>query len=178
MYDRQFPCSVNIVGLRDKRYVTDKFNDLLVVYRCISDGSWVHCAWPITTLPGKPSLLNPFNKKGCAILKPGQYRDTYSIGLHKGKYTALVQSRPVKVYRDNNKDSSYDLSGPLDEGFFGINIHKAGVFSQIVGVSSAGCQVFQKSADFDEFMGICKTAALITEEWGGEATFTYTLIEI
>ena len=47
------------------------------------------------------------NVKGTAILVPGQYRGAYKIGFHKGKYKALVQAKPVKLYIDNDKDNKY-----------------------------------------------------------------------
>ena len=59
-----------------------------------------------------------------------------------------------------------------DTGIFGINIHKAGQDSQWVENWSEGCQVFKKSADFEEFMKICRKA----KEIHGNS-FTYTLIE-
>ena len=89
---------------------------------------------------------------------------------------SLRQKSPVKVYRDNNKDGDYDLiEENIDEGIFGINIHKAG--SRVEGSTqidkwSAGCQVFSKESDFNEFMDICRKASGI---WGN--SFTYTLIE-
>ena len=116
------------------------------------------------------------NKDGVAILKPGQYRGSHKIGLHKGKYEALRQQKPVKVYRDNNKDGKYDMiEENVHEGIFGINIHKAGKFvngSTQIDKWSAGCQVFSKESDFNEFMEICRKARDI---WGN--SFTYTLIE-
>jgi hypothetical protein len=60
----------------------------------------------------------------------------------------------------------------IQEGIFGINIHKAGKDSTYVENWSEGCQVFKREADFNEFMTICKKAATV---WG--ASFTYTLIE-
>ena len=77
----------------------------------------------------------------------------------------------MKVYRDANKDMTYDES-KTQEGIFGINIHKAGADSTYVENWSEGCQVFKKSAEFDEFMKICKKAESI---FGN--SFTYTLIE-
>jgi hypothetical protein len=91
--------------------------------------------------------------------------------LHQGKYEALKQKANVKVYRDANKDMNYDES-KIQEGIFGINIHKAGADSTYVENWSEGCQVFKKSADFDAFMVICKKAAAL-----GGNSFTYTLIE-
>jgi hypothetical protein len=116
------------------------------------------------------------NKDGVAILKPGQYRGSHKIRLHQGKYEALGQQKPVKVYRDNNKDGKYDMiEENVDEGIFGINIHKAGRRvdgSTQIDKWSAGCQVFSKESDFNEFMEICRKARDI---WGN--SFTYTLIE-
>jgi hypothetical protein len=76
----------------------------------------------------------------------------------------------VKVYRDANKDMTYDES-KIQEGVFGINIHKAGADSTYVENWSEGCQVFKKSADFDEFMVIVKKAAALHGN-----SFTYTLL--
>ena len=77
--------------------------------------------------PGSHWEQNLLNKKGVAILKPGQYRGSHKLRLHQGKYLALGQQKPVKVYRDKNKDGKYDLSyeDHVDEGLFGINIHRA-----------------------------------------------------
>ncbi len=77
----------------------------------------------------------------------------------------------VKVYRDVNKDLKFDET-KIDEGVFGINIHKAGADSTYVENWSEGCQVFKKSADFEAFMTICRKAAAIHGK-----SFTYTLIE-
>jgi hypothetical protein len=80
------------------------------------------------------------------------------------------------VYRDDNRDEHYDLDeSTVQEGIFGINIHKAGKFengSTQIDKWSAGCQVFSKQSDFYEFMEICNKAK---DVWGN--SFTYTLIE-
>jgi hypothetical protein len=60
----------------------------------------------------------------------------------------------------------------IQEGVFGINIHKAGADSTYVENWSEGCQVFKKSADFDEFMVIIRNSKDIHGN-----SFTYTLIE-
>ena len=57
-------------------------------------------------------------------------------------------------------------------GSFGINIHKAGKDSKDVDQWSAGCQVFQKSDDFNEFMGLARKHKNL---YGNK--FTYTLID-
>ena len=110
------------------------------------------------------------NVAGTAIMKEGQYRGAYKIGKHRGKYDALVQTGGrVTVWRDNNRDSTLDMADP-SEGYFGINIHKAGAFSANVDKWSAGCQVFANTDDFNEFMSICRK-----QPW---PKFSYTLIEV
>ena len=167
----KYPYNLNIVGIRSKPYRSDVFNDTLWVF-WIEDGVTFCRYWPITTLPGAHYLLNPFNLRGTAILVPGQYLDCYQLGNYHG-YTALKQTSPVAVYRDNNADDLPDQNPhSIDTGNFGIHIHKAGVFSKIVGISSAGCQVFQKSADFKDFITLCELASVY---WGNH--FTYTLLD-
>ena len=167
----KYPYNLNIVGLRSKPYRSDCFNDLLWVFWIEDEITFCRC-WPITTLPGLHYLLNPFNIRGTAIVVPGQYLDCYELGKYHG-YTALRQKAPIAVYRDTNLDSFPDqVPQSIEVGNFGIHIHKAGVFSKIVGISSAGCQVFQKSADFAEFIDLCDKAALY---WGNH--FTYTLLD-
>ena len=100
----------------------------------------------------------------------GQYRGSHTLGLHQGKYEALKQAKAVKVYRDANKDMTYDTN-KIQEGVFGINIHKAGADSTYVENWSEGCTVFKKSADFDEFMAVIRKAKNIHGN-----SFTYTLI--
>ena len=111
------------------------------------------------------------NTSGVARLVEGQYRGSHTIRLHQGKYEALGQSKNVKVYRDANKDLNYD-ENKIQEGVFGINIHKAGADSTYVENWSEGCQVFKKSADFEAFMKICRKS----KDLHGNS-FTYTLIE-
>lgn len=165
--------NLNIVGWRNKSKFVDKFNDALAIYWAADEDKWFSFSWPITTLPGIKYLLNPLNIKGTAILAPGQYEDTYQIGLFKGYY-ALKQVRPVSVYRDKNRSLSIELdSATIERGNFGIHIHKAGFWNSLVGGSSAGCQVFQKATHYEHFMDFCRASA---KSWGNN--FTYTLIEI
>jgi hypothetical protein len=164
--------NLNLVGVRETNPIFDSFNDLMIVawkYK----GDWTLKEYKMTTLAGLHWMKNPMNPKGCAILKEGRYSKTWQIGLHNGKYKALVQRKPVQVYRDNDKDSVYDFDVPTDKGLFGINIHRASAFNILdkVGKNSAGCQVFQDPKDFKEFMAL---VAKSEKNWGN--SFTYTLI--
>ena len=168
---------VNIVGIRNSETnneVTNHFDDTLTISYKV-DGEWKFHSWPATTDPGQYWIENPISKDGTAILVPGQYRGSHMIGLHQGKYEALRQRKPVKVYRDNDKDLEYDTDeDTIKEGIYGINIHRSNPYDQSYYVNkwSAGCQVFKKVADFHEFMDICRKAKDI---WGN--SFSYTLIE-
>ena len=164
---------VNIVGVRNSstgQKVTNAFDDCITLsYK--ENGEWKFHCWPATTDPGKKGVLEYHNAAGVARLVEGQYRGSHTIRLHQGKYEALGQAKNVKVYRDANKDLNYD-ENKIQEGLFGINIHKAGADSTYVENWSEGCQVFKKSADFEEFMKICRKSRDIHGN-----SFTYTLIE-
>lgn len=167
--------NLNIIGVRsnNNNQVTNNYDDYLIV-----DYNTKSChkrqIYSITTEPGKHYMINPMNLKGTAILVPGQYKGCYQIALHRGKYKALCQRKPVKVYRDNNKDLIYDMNfETIDKGLFGINIHRSNEAwtRQTVDQYSAGCQVFNNPKDFLSFMNICEKQR---ELYGN--SFTYTLI--
>jgi hypothetical protein len=164
---------VNIVGIRNSatgQAVTNAFDDTLTIsYK--ENGAWKFHSWSATTDPGKKGVLEYHNAAGVARLVEGQYRGSHTIRLHQGKYEALGQAKNVKVYRDANKDLTYN-EDKIQEGIFGINIHKAGADSTYVENWSEGCQVFKKSADFEAFMTICRKSRDIHGN-----SFTYTLIE-
>lgn len=168
--------NLNIVGVRNDSGKADKFDDNInLLYKI--DGDWVVDCYPATTEPGTSILQRPIVKKGTAILIPDQYRGTYKIDIHGGKrkYKAVCQrSAPVKVWRDNNRDRNPDYGGTIYKGMFGINIHRqwGPDDRDYTGGVSAGCQVFQSSKDFYEFMEICDVAADIYSN-----SFTYTLID-
>jgi len=165
--------NLNIIGIRSETHEPNKFDDrICVVYK--DDRGWVTRTWEATTDPGQYWLDHPMKPTGTAILVPGQYRGAYKISKHRGKYDALCQrGARVKIYRDNNKDEVLDHDPEsVTEGYYGINIHKAGEASTEVNRWSAGCQVFANEADFDEFMSLAKKSKAI---WG--ETFTYTLVD-
>ena len=164
---------INIVGIRNSKTgntVTNVFDDFLTLsYK--EGGVWKFHIWSATTDPGKKGVMEYHNAAGVARLVPGQYRGSHGIGLHQGKYEALKQAKNVKVYRDANRDMVYN-EDKIQEGVFGINIHKAGADSTYVENWSEGCQVFKKASDFEAFMAIVRKARDIHGN-----SFTYTLIE-
>lgn len=164
--------NLNIVGIRSESMVPNRFNDVIIAF-WRNDGRWSLLHMTATTLAGIPWMENPMNPKGCAILVPGQYRGAYMNGLHTG-YPALVQSKPVVVYRDDDKDREYDmLASAKETGMFGINIHRAAAVGEVmeVGKWSAGCQVIQNPDEFAIFMEV-----IIRARQNHGNSFTYTLL--
>lgn len=165
--------NLNLVGIRSDNPEPNTFDDVMWVF-WKWQGTWHYRKYRITTDPGLTYLLNPIHPAGTTILKPGQYRQSFRLGKHKGVYDALVQARPVTVIRDNNRDGILNVQSSREQtGFFGINIHRATLQgeSRYVNNWSAGCQVFANAVEYDEFIRICKLARV---EWG--EGFTYTLI--
>ena len=169
--------NLNIIGVRanNNNKVTNLYDDILVViYNTPTTTKRV--LYNITTEPGLYFMEKKLgNVKGTAILVPGQYRATYKIDKHRGKYDALCQRKPVKVYRDGNMNDVYDLDPKtLDEGLFGINIHRSNQWYTRTTIDqySAGCQVFNSPTDFTAFMRLCQKQK---EIFGN--SFTYTLID-
>ena len=167
--------NLNIIGIRNPNLVANSFDDTMVVIYKIG-GEWITKVYAITTDAGTYWLKNPMSNKGTAILVPNQYRGVYSIDLHNNKYLALCQRNgKVEVYRDNDKDLILDMdSTKIEKGMFGINIHRSNPFSESLKVDkfSAGCQVFKRVKDFNEFMEICQKSKAL---WSN--SFTYTLIK-
>lgn len=177
---------MSVVGVRNtlavKNQYQNRFTDLLIVMSP-EDKKQVFI-YKGTTTPGIAFLYMPFrnwwmssalkdtiNPNGLGILQPGVY--DYSIGSHKGKYQALVQGK-AKAGRlkpvEKPQDLKFTTFTPQDiqDGSFGMNIHKAGKDTSSIDSWSAGCQVFKKSDDFDDMMGKVKNS--------GQTVFKYALI--
>lgn len=163
--------NLNLVGIRKDYSASNRFDDTMAAFYKV-DGEWRLRHWPVTTDPGWYYLENGL-AKGTAVLKEGQYRGAYRIGLHRGQYKALVQAKPVTVYRDGNKDHRLDTDR-TETGMFGINIHRAGQWapSTLVDKWSAGCQVF---SHLDYFQHLLVLADKSTALYG--PLITYTLIK-
>lgn len=164
---------LNLFGIRSKNRRANRFDDL-VGFMYLENGRWICYVFPATTDPGSYWLEEPGRVDGTAILVPGQYRGAYKVGTHKG-YAALQQQKPVKVYRDADRDEILDMDpATIQEGLFGINIHRAHAThaSPLVNKWSAGCQVL---ADPIHFGFILATAKEAVSRWGN--SLTYTLLE-
>lgn len=173
------PYRLNIWGFRANTEKPNVFDDELHVFTNISQtkiAKWAYLVFKITTDPGTYWLKNPMNAQGTAILKAGQYIDTYKIDKHRNKYYALCQRlAKVTVIRDYDRDAVLDFyNGKEETGMFGINIHRARKTGDTLTVDnySAGCQVFKNGQDFDFFMKLCEVHKKL---YGNK--FTYTLVD-
>ena len=169
------PFELNIVGIRSNSTKPNSFDDTLNIYYKTSDGKWQFHQFAATTDPGTYWLMNPMNPQGTAIVKHGQYINSHRIGMHRGKYLALVQQRPLTIIRDYDRNATLDfMNGKEETGIYGINIHHASVngTTKIVDKYSAGCQVFANINDFNLFMQLAERHKQL---YGNE--FSYTLID-
>jgi len=160
----QWP-TLHVIGVRSKANEKNKFDDTFYLV----NGPMMQ-VFSGTTNPGTHWLKNLLNPKGTAVLKPGQYIDAYQLGLHQGKYEALVQRKPVTVYRDGDKDDTAEEQGIEQTGLFGINIHRANAsaISKLIDKWSAGCQVLNNPTEFNTMLAVCKAS--------GRKEFTYSLL--
>jgi len=163
--------NINLIGIRNNDSLTNEFDDKLLVVIQLNGETQVKEFEDFTTDPGHYYLKEKFlNKDGCAIMKPDQYRRMWKLGLHRGKYPALVQVGNCIVYRDANKDELID-KGIEDNGVFGINMHHA-YDAEEINRNSAGCQVHSEKDQLNYILQLCKISA---EVYG--VYFTYTLLE-
>jgi len=173
------PNALNVVGIRDASVaVPENYSDNIAYFWYNNDGELEGKIAEGTTTPGVQYLNNPLGDatQGTAILKQGQYKNSHQIGLHRSKYEALVQRGPLKVIRDNDRNSILDYFGKVYDCIgCGINIHHstASYASQDkIGPDSAGCQVFRWIDDFNDMMA---KARISKNLYGNQ--FTYTLID-
>lgn len=171
--------NLNIVGIRNSKTgtkVTNQFDDTITISYSVKR-KLKYFEFKATTDPGSHWERNLLNVNGVAILVPGQYRSSHIIGLHQGKYQALRQRIPLKVYRDANTNGNFDMiEESIQQGIYGINIHRAtskrNATSKQVDRWSAGCQVIASNSDFELFMKIVNRSAKVHGP-----RFTYTLLE-
>jgi hypothetical protein len=171
----QEPYKLNIVGIRSDITKPNSFDDRIYVFYKNKQNRWEGFGYTATTDAGTYWLLNPMQSKGTALLKAGQYIDSYQLGLHQGKYRALVQRKPVVVIRDYDRNAILDFNnGSEQTGLFGINIHRANATgtTKTIDKHSAGCQVFSDADDFAHFIQLSEASK---DKYGNN--FTYTLID-
>ena len=161
-----FEDKINIVGIRTNDQTPDKFNDYMIV----SFKDEYHI-FSCTTEPGVYWLKNPMRVTGTFVMKPNQYVDSWSIGIHH-TYEALVLTSLIQGWRDSDKDNIVDPDkNKVYSDGQAVNIHHAHetTIQTVIDKYSAGCQVIQKFADWLIFFGLVKAAK--------QEKYSYTLLE-
>lgn len=153
----------NYTGLFAVRCVENEFDNLATDYLAWVQNGELQSVVTCSTRAGNFWVQNPITYggvTGTAILAEGFYKDTW-LGSWQTRFGfrsfELLQQKPVKIYRDGNRNSKIDRN-ITQEGFFGINIHTAG-WSNIVDRWSAGCIVVPK-AEWDRFAELHLRAGL------------------
>lgn len=117
----------NLVVIRDPSAPLDTFDGLVTLSWTEPGGAWRTVTARAATRPGTHYLREPMNSNGTACLVPGRNPSSHELGLHKGT-PALVQTRPVKVWRDGDRDAVLEV-GPGDvvhDDATGVNVHECG----------------------------------------------------
>jgi hypothetical protein len=149
---------------------TDKFNNQTTDYTVFIQSGTIAFALESSTRAGDFYVFNPISYggiTGTAVLAEGQYIDTWQGSWQTRfgfKSFELLQVKPVKIWRDGNKNRQIDKN-VSQTGLFGINIHTAG-WNNIVDRWSAGCIVHPKT-QWDEATAYFKLK-----------TYSGTLIEL
>lgn len=167
------PYDLNIIAVRNLENNANQYDDKLHVCYLSEDGHWREDIFQVSTDAGR-YWLEKEDYKACAVYAhPQQARGAYQVGMHRGKYEALVQWRPVLYWRDGNKDEKADYGGEVFKDVIGLNIHRSSIHdSDEVNKYSAGCIVFSKMAEWEAFMELVHKQKRIM----GYHTFTFTLI--
>lgn len=164
---------INIVGVRQLDNV-DKYDD--VIFLIWNDSSGKHVTeFRASCDPGEFYTNNPMNPKGVANLQDGQY--DYQFGIlypgiaaktHKGLRSVAEQT----VWRDTNKNFTFDTGDTIDTGNFGLLI-QAGGASNDVGIAGAGSQLIYGGKDSDKYKSFLQIIENASPEQKNFSLHTY-----
>lgn len=114
-YDAARGLNVNIGVVRSSDMNAGTYNDIeFIMYERY--GLWSIEYYAITADPSLETLKSLPNSTGAAIIREGQW-SCWTLGYHKNDKThrALVQTSPIEVIRDFDKDSILDADYILDD---------------------------------------------------------------
>lgn len=159
---------ITTFGIRNNDMTAGIFNDWLGIYY-ISGGKEIITLDTGTVDPGSYYIEHPMNPDGCAVMKFGQYKDSYCKGQHKG-YNALVQCKKIDFYRITKVQFELDNKGvqrgkwlinlkgkEIYNQLIGANQHRASAYNMLeeIGAYSAGCQVRNNPREYNTFIDTC-----------------------
>jgi hypothetical protein len=165
--------NVNLWVYRAYDDETDIPNDFAGILWKDPSGTWQQKTYVVTADAGLDGLISPKVEGGTAIIKHDEYyKGVYFIGVHASansryRHTALRQQKPMKYWRDNNKDKKRDYEGKVYEGIYYTNFHSVPEhwdYNEKIRFNSIGCIWMPDNKLFHkEFMPIMHQAAA---NWG------------
>lgn len=156
-----------LLGVQSQEDQFDKFDDKFYLFK----GEKFIMVTTGTTNAGSYGHLkfDTYNKEGYASIKTNEwYYGVWKYGLHKGKMEALRQVKPIKYYRDGDKDKKTEEYGKLFNEIIYANFHtvsythKKGYVLNQIGVWSLACQVANKVEDYYKIIEYCKKQSEVT----------------
>lgn len=142
------PFDVTLGGIRTKDNVANTFNDWLFASYWNEKKELVSVILAGTTDAGLTARLKPTNPKGVVIIQHGiQHRGVYRLENpkvvpsergHKGK-EAFRQVKPMKYWRDNNKNNILETGSNEEFTLSFTNGHDMGTRGMQVNNWSEGC---------------------------------------
>ncbi|WP_448529195.1 hypothetical protein [Raineya sp.] len=153
------PNYTGFLAIRTKQEFDNTATDFLLYFQ----NGKIAEIMPCSTRAGDFWVFNPITYggvTGTAVLAEGFYPNTWQATWQNRfgfKSVELLQIKPVRIWRDGNRNRNIDKS-VSQTGMFGINIHTAG-WNNIIDRWSAGCIVVPKSF-WDEFAQTLKIGSL------------------
>jgi len=150
-----------LLGVQSQEDTYNQFDDKFYLFK----GEEFILVTSGTTNAGATGIkkFTKFHLKGVAVIKTNEwYYGLWKYGLHKKKMLALKQVRPIKYYRDSNKNSKIEEKGKLYEGLIGIDFHTdtyiegSNIFRKFINGWSLGCQVVNNIKDYYKILYIVK----------------------
>jgi len=155
------PLGYWIIGVQSNEDTYNEFDDKFYLF----EGERFVKVVSGTTNAGTTGLKNysRYNSKGVAVIKTNEwYYGLWKYGLHRGRMPALRQVRPIKYYRDWNKNNKIEELGEVHQGLIGINFHTVlyqknlSFWRRFIGGWSVGCQVVNHVGDYYKIIDVVK----------------------
>ena len=164
---KQIPTEYWILGVQSEEDAYNEFDDKFYIFK----GDKCVKVVKGTTNAGTTGLKNytKYSSKGVAVIKTNEwYYDLWSYGLHKGRMPALKQRKPIKYFRDWNKNNLVEEMGELYQGIIGINFHTVlyeknlSYWTKLIGGWSVGCQVINHVGEYYKILDLVKNQKTVT----------------
>ena len=161
------PLGYWIIGVQSNEDTYNHFDDKFYLFK----GERFVTVVTGTTNAGTTGLKNyeKYNKYGVLVVKTDEwYHGLWKYGLHRGRMPALKQVRPIKYFRDWNKNQKSEEVGKMYTGIRGINFHTVlyqknlSFIRKLIGGWSVGCQVINNVGRYYDILDKVKNQDYVT----------------